>query len=85
MNAVIELEVPQEILESARITPAEALVELAVALYAEGKLSFGKARELARMPFWRFRQLLAARELAPHYDVTDVEDDRTALRELGLA
>ena len=50
-----------------------------------GKLSLGKARELARMPFWRFRQLLAAREVAPHYDVADVEDDRTALRELGLA
>ena len=85
MSAVIELEVPQEILESARITPAEALVELAVALYVEGKLSLGKARELARMPFWRFRQLLAARAVAPHYDAADVEEDRASLRELGLA
>ena len=35
MSVVIELEVPQEILDSARITPAEAVAELAVALYAE--------------------------------------------------
>ena len=85
MSAVIELAVPQEILDSARITPAEAVVELAVALYSEGRLSLGKARELARMPFWRFRQLLAAREVAPHYEVADVEADQTAIRELGLA
>jgi predicted HTH domain antitoxin len=85
MSAVIELEVPREILDSARITPAEAVVELAVALYAEGRLSLGKARELAQMPFWRFRQLLAVREITPHYDVADVEDDRTAVRDLGLA
>ena len=85
MSAVIELEVPQDILDSARLTPAEAVVELAVALYAEGRLSLGKARELARMPLWRFRQLLASREIAPHYDVTDVEDDLRAVRVLGLA
>ena len=85
MSVVIELEVPQEILDSARITPAEALVELAVALYAEGKLSLGKARELAHMPFWRFRQLLGSRGIAPHYDLADVEEDQKALRELGLA
>ena len=85
MRAVIEIEVPREILDSARITPAEAVVELAVALYAEGRLSLGKARELARMPFWRFRQLLAVREVTPHYDVADVKDDLTAIRDLGLA
>ena len=85
MSAVIELEVPLEILDSARITPAEAVVELAVALYAEGRLSLGKARELVPMPFWRFRQLLAVRGATPHYDVADVDDDRTAVRDLGLA
>ena len=85
MGAIIELEVPREILESARITPGGALQELAVALYAEGKLSLGKARELAGMPHWRFRQLLGSREVPPHYAVTDIEEDRAALRELGIA
>jgi predicted HTH domain antitoxin len=85
MSTVVELEVPREILESARITPAEALVELAAALYAEGRLSLGKARELARMPLWQFRQLLASRAIPPHYDTADVEHDQVALRDLGLA
>jgi predicted HTH domain antitoxin len=84
MGAVIELEVPQDILESARITPAEALVELAVVLYAEGKLSFGKARELARVPHGRFRQILASRGIAAHYDVADVAEDRSALSQLNM-
>jgi predicted HTH domain antitoxin len=85
LSTVVELEVPREILESARITPAEALVELAVALYAEGRLSLGKARELARMPLWQFRQLLAARAIPPHYDAADVDSDRASPRELGPA
>lgn len=85
MSVMIELEVSRDILESARITPAEALVELAVALYAERRLSVGKACELARMPLWRFRQLLAAREVPSHYDTVDVEDDITTIRELGMA
>ena len=41
------LEIPQEILDSARLTVDEAKLELALTLYAQGRLSAGKARELA--------------------------------------
>ena len=53
------LEIAQDILDSARLTPSELKVEMAVHLYAEGRLSVGKARELADMTLWEFRQLLA--------------------------
>jgi predicted HTH domain antitoxin len=77
------LEVPQDILDSARLTISELKVELAVYLYAQGRLSIGKARELASMSLWEFRQLLAARRIAPHYDVVDLEEDVATLRKMG--
>ncbi len=83
MSTVSVLEVSQEILDSARLTPSEVKVELALHLYAQGRLSIGKARELAGMALWEFRQLLASRRIAPHYDEADVDEDVATLRELG--
>ena len=83
MNPVQVLEVSQDVLDSARLTPAELKVEMAVHLYAQGRLSIGKARELAGMALWEFRQLLASRRIAPHYDEADLDADVSTLRKLG--
>ena len=77
------LEVSQDILDSARMTPAELKVEMAVHLYAQGRLSIGKARELAGMALWEFRQVLASRRIPPHYDEEDLDEDVATLHELG--
>lgn len=77
------LEIPQDILDSARLTPSELKVELAVYLYAQGRLSIGKARELAEMSLWQFRQLLASRCIVPHYDTVSLEEDAATLKDLG--
>ncbi|CAN5795681.1 hypothetical protein BH24DEI2_BH24DEI2_10330 [soil metagenome] len=50
MNAQTTLTIPQDVLDSARLTAEEAKQELAVSLYASGRLAVGKARELADMP-----------------------------------
>jgi predicted HTH domain antitoxin len=83
MNATCVLKVPQDILDSARLTITDLKVEMAVSLYAQGRLSIGKARELAGMTLWEFRQLLASRRISAHYDVDDVDEDVTTLREMG--
>ena len=83
MSTLSVVEVSQEILDSARLTPSELKVEMAVHLYAQGRLAIGKARELADMTLWEFRQLLASRRIPPHYDEADLEEDVTTLRELG--
>jgi predicted HTH domain antitoxin len=49
MDAVSVLEIPRDILDSARLTVPEPKVELAMYLYTQGRLSIGKARELAEM------------------------------------
>ncbi len=80
MGPVKTLEVPQDILDTARLTIDDLKVEMAVYLYAQGRLSIGKARELAEMTLWEFRQLLASRRIPPHYEVTDLDDDVATLR-----
>jgi predicted HTH domain antitoxin len=81
--AVMELEISQDILDSARLTIQDLQVELAVSLYAQRRLSLGKARELAQMSLWEFRQLLAFRRISPHYDEQDLQEDVATLQELG--
>ena len=77
------LDIPQDILESARLTGSELKIEMAVYLYASGRLSIGKARELADMSLWQFRQLLASRQISPHFDESDLNDDIESLKKLG--
>lgn len=83
MRTMNILEIPQDVLDSARLTPSSLMVELAVHLYAERRLSLGKAHELAGMALWEFRQLLALRRISPHYDWEDLDSDVATLRELG--
>ena len=80
MGPVKTLEVPQDILDTARLTIDDLKVEMAVYLYGQGRLSIGKARELAEMTLWEFRQLLASRRIPSHYDVTDLDEDVATLQ-----
>ena len=83
MPATASLQIPQEILDSARMTPDQLLVELAVHLYAQGRLSLGKAHELAGLSLWELRQLLGLRKIPPHFEAEDLMQDLETLRHLG--
>ena len=83
--AVAQIEIPTDVLESSRLSVQEIKQELALALYAQRRLSVGKARELAGMSLWEFRQLLGARHIPPHYDESDLAEDLAALNELRQA
>lgn len=63
--------------------PQELKRELAVYLFQQGKLSFGKAREMADMTAWVFQQLLGSRGIPVHYSLEDYEEDLATLKELG--
>ena len=76
------LEIPQDVLDSARLTADQLLVELAVHLYTQGRLSLGKAHELAGLSLWEFRQILGFRRIAPHFGPEDLEQDLETLRQL---
>lgn len=79
----VTIDIPQDILDSARMSVLEIKRELAVHLYAQRRLSVGKARELAEMSLWQFRHLLAARQVPVQYDVTDLEKEVATLKKMG--
>ena len=83
MTATISIEIPREIIHATRMTPQELKRELAIHLFQQGKLSFGKAREMADMTVWDFQQLLGGRGVPIHYDLEDYEEDLATLKELS--
>ena len=83
MSIMISIEIPREVIHTTRMTPWELRRELSVYLFQQGRLSFGKAREMAGMTVWAFQQLLGSRGIPVHYDVEDYEEDLATLGELG--
>lgn len=83
MSRAAVIEIPREISQAARMSPEELKRELAIHLFEEGKLSFGKARSLAAMTIWEFQQLLGSRGIVVHYDIEDYEEDLETLKRLG--
>lgn len=83
MSESTTLEIPQTVLDAAQMNAQELRRELALTLYAQNRLSIGKARELAGLSLWEFRQWLATRHIEAHYDTDDLQDDLDALQALG--
>jgi len=78
----MSLLIPDEVLQAARMTEGEMRQELAVLLFQREKLTLGQAADLAQMNILQFQQLLAARQVPLHYDITDFEQDLQTLREM---
>jgi len=78
----MSLLIPDEVLQAARMTEGEMRQELAVLLFQREKLTLGQAADLAQMNILQFQQLLAARQVPLHDDITDFEQDLQTLREM---
>ncbi len=81
----ISLNIPEDIILSLKIPKnkihEELLKELAITLYERHILSFGKARELAKMSKWEFHDELGRRKTPRHYTENDLEEDIKFARE----
>ena len=75
----ISIEIPDSVARAMRLPPADQRhqlkVELALSLYAQGILSFGKARELAGTTKLEFGLLLGKRNIPRHYEQEDLAGD----------
>ncbi|HDL07995.1 MAG TPA: UPF0175 family protein [Desulfobacteraceae bacterium] len=64
----VQLEIPEEITQAIRLPEErmkrELLVEQAIALYSQGFLSLGKARDLAEMSKYEFGLLVEKRNIS---------------------
>ena len=73
------LDIPDSIAKSLRLPAPEVeprlRTELAVALYAQGILPFGKAAELAERSRFAFADLVTQRNIPRHYTEDDLARD----------
>ncbi|OGH06241.1 MAG: hypothetical protein A2W22_05575 [Candidatus Levybacteria bacterium RBG_16_35_11] len=73
------LEIPEDIILSLKIPKdkiqKELLKELSIVLYEKHILSFGKARELAKMSKWEFQEELGKRRISRYYTEKDLMED----------
>jgi len=75
MSTTVSIEIPREILRATRMTPQEIKQDLAILLFQQGKLSSGKAREMAGMSVWSFQQLLGSRGILSAMIQMEYEED----------
>ena len=73
------LDIPESVASSLRLPELEVeprlRSELALALYAQGILPFGKATELAGMSRFAFADLVTSRNIPRHYSEGDLNQD----------
>jgi predicted HTH domain antitoxin len=75
--------IPDDILETARVSEAELRSDLALVLFARERLTLAQAARVAEMPQLEFQSLLAARRIPIHYDVAEFEQDVKTLERLA--
>ena len=75
----LQLSIPDSIVQAIKLPEDricdELSIELAVMLYSQELLSFGKARELAGMGKYEFGQRLGKEGILRHYGKKELEDD----------
>ena len=83
MDSTVSIKIPRDVLDATQLSPEELLQELAIHLFQQGKLSFGKACELAGLTAWSFQQMLAGRGIPVHYGLDEYEQDLATLKARG--
>ncbi len=75
----LQVDIPESIARSLRLPAPEVeprlRAELAIALYAQGILPFGKASELAELSRFAFADLVSQRNIPRHYTEEDLARD----------
>ncbi|MCS4122988.1 UPF0175 family protein [Salinibacter ruber] len=75
----MQLSIPRSVADALALPEGrkkeELLRELAISLYREDMLSFGKARELAEMSKQAFGRLLGERGVERHYGPDELAED----------
>lgn len=77
---------PKAVLLASNISEKNASMEikkeLALHLFENKTLSFGKARQLASLTKWEFMDLLREKKIPLHYDIKEYEEDLETLKEI---
>lgn len=78
----VQVELPGELLQAARINAQEVSKLLALELFREDVVSLGRAAELCGAPLAEFMDFAAQREVPLHYAQEDYEQDQLSIEKL---
>ncbi|AGK61253.1 hypothetical protein Asulf_01257 [Archaeoglobus sulfaticallidus PM70-1] len=82
----ISVQIPQELARilgvKASELPKVVRLYLAIELYREGKVSLGKASEIAGLSKWEMMEILASKGISLQYDEEDLKEDIEVLESL---
>jgi predicted HTH domain antitoxin len=81
------LTIPDIIAQQTRFSERDFLLELAITLFSQEKLTLGSAAALAGLPQTEFQIIVGGRGIEMHYGVEELEHDIKTLeylREIGL-
>lgn len=76
----MQLILEDDLVSAARLTEEEALVAIAVSLFAQERLSLAYAARLAGLDRISFQRYLAAHEISLHYGEAELDADLATLR-----
>ncbi len=75
----IKIDIPESVAQAIRLPEHriehDIRIELALSLYQQEILSFGKARELAGLGKYEFGKLLGDRKITRHYGKEELQQD----------
>lgn len=76
------IEIHDDALRGLQLTQTQAVLDLAVGLFTERRVTLGRAAEIARMTQSDFQRELGRRGISIHYDVDDLRADLRTLAAL---
>ncbi len=74
------ISIPDEAIADQDVSANDLLIELAVALYQNGRLTMGHACKMTNLSDIEFQRQLTARELDIRYPPESLDDDLATLR-----
>ena len=85
---LVQVHLSEDLADAAQLSrsnpSADAARLLALELFREDKISLGRAAELCETPVEAFMEFAAELQVALHYGLTELEEDRQALQQLPL-
>jgi predicted HTH domain antitoxin len=75
----ITIDLPDEI----QVSESDLRTELAIALFQQERITLGTASQITGLHQIEFQRLIADRGICVHYDVEDLEQDLSSLRQEG--
>ncbi len=82
----ITIDLPEDVIKILNIPKgelsSELKIQIAMHFYEKGKLSFGKARQLAGLSVQEFMEKLKENQIPLKYDIEDFKEDLETIKEL---